>query len=97
MYRHEKVRIAADVIYSRHITGSYRLTVVVGFGGMWLTSSCGWVCRGAAAVMVTVAFCVLCCFEMQKSFELQEKRGSLWNRVNRSSSYVFVTWDILYD
>ena len=46
---------------------------------MWLTSA-GWVCRGAAAVIVTVAFCVLCCFEMQKSFELQEKRGSLWNR-----------------
>ena len=33
-------------------------------GGMWLTSACGWVCRGAAAVIV-VAFCVVLSFEFK--------------------------------
>ena len=50
------------IIYSRLITGSYRLTEAVGVGGKWLTSTCGWVRRGAAAAIVR---CFLCCFEFK--------------------------------
>ena len=40
------------IIYLRLISGLYRLTGTVGVGGMWWTSACGWVCRGAAAAIV---------------------------------------------
>ena len=43
---------------------------------MWLTSACGWVCRGGAAVIImyVVAFCVVLSSNRSAA---QENRGSL--------------------